>query len=149
MVGFTEATNKILIAGDPVICEYHDGSTGAILPGDTVYINGTNTIDEGGAPTGTKNLSIGWALYEPAHDEWKPDTIATAYASGAFIPVALRGGPMVLRSRVVANVYVGSALMASAAGTGELNTSTIGTNDIMAIALEATTAAGLAMVLAI
>jgi len=149
MPGLHEPSNKILIAGDPIVVEYKDGSSGAILPGDLVYLSGTNTIDEGGAATGSQNMGIGIAGYEQASDHYKPDTVATAYASGAMIPVILLGSGCVVRARcdVSDALNAGDALTGSGTGTGELITGTIGTNHIYAITLEAVAAAGLSMVL--
>ena len=137
MPGINEPSNKILVAGDPVIVEYHDGSSGAILPGDLVYINGVNTIDEGGVATGTKGLAIGVAGYEQASDHYKPDDVDTAYASGAMIPVILSGSGCIVRGTMAAELLnVNAALTASGAGTGNFKSGTIGTNHIYGILME-------------
>ena len=149
MPGLHEPSNKILIAGDPIVVEYHDGSSGAILPGDLVYINGTNTIDEGGEDEGSQKMGIGIAGYEQASDHYKPTNTATAYASGAMIPVIMCGSGCIVRARcdVSDALDVGDALTGSGIGTGELISGTIGTDHIYATALEAVAAAGLSMVL--
>ena len=148
MAGITEPSNKILIAGNPIVIEYKDGSSGAILPGDLVYLSGTNTIDEGGEDEGTQEMGIGFAGYEQASDHYKPDDETTAYADGDMIPVLI--GPCILRARVdgaTTTTQAGDALTGSGAGTGELLSGTIGTDHIYAIALEAETTATLSPVI--
>jgi hypothetical protein len=140
MPGWKEPSNKILIAGDPVVMEFHDGSSGAILPGDLVYLSGTNTIDEGGEDEGSQNMGIGFAGYEQASDHYKPDDIETAYSDGAMIPVLI--GPCVLLAIVdgaTTTTQANDALTGSGAGDGALLSGTIGTDHIYAIALEAET----------
>ena len=148
MAGITEPSNKILIAGNPIVIEYKDGSSGAILPGDLVYLSGTNTIDEGGEDEGSQSMGIGFAGYEQASDHYKPDDETTAYADGDMIPVLI--GPCILRARVdgaTTTTQAGDALTGSGAGTGELLSGTIGTDHIYAIALEAETTATLSPVI--
>lgn len=148
MVGFVNPTNKILIAGDPVVVEFKDGSEGAILPGDLCYLSGTNIIDEGGAATGTTNAAIGVVGYEQANSLYRPADTTTAYASGAKgIPVILSGGGCVVMARVAAGTTAGFPLTGSGVGTGELTQATIGTNHVYAVALETKASAGLARVL--
>jgi hypothetical protein len=139
MVGIVKPINKIVISGEPDIDEYKDGSSGAILPGDLCYLSGTNTIDEGGAATGSTNMAVGIVSYEHANTLYQPATQATAYASGTpAIPVIrLKSGLRVL-ARVAANLPVGTPLTGSGAGTGEFAAATIGTNHVYAVLLEAT-----------
>lgn len=137
MAGLTEPSNKILIAGNPIVVEYKDASSGAILPGDLVYMSGVNKIDEGGVAIGTEGLAIGVAGYEQANDEYKPDDTDTAYASGSMIPVILSGSGCIVRGTMAAGVFnVHAALTASGAGTGNFTTGTIGTNHIYGILME-------------
>ncbi len=148
MVGFVNPTNKIVVAGDPVVVEFKDGSSGEILPGDLCYISNTNTIDEGGAATGSVNAAIGIVGYEQANSLYRPVDTSTAYASGAKgIPVILRGKGCIVMARVAAGTGLNDFLTASGTGTGELVRGIIGTNYIYAQALEAKASAGLARVL--
>jgi hypothetical protein len=148
MAGIVKPLNTIVIRGNPNVIEYKDGSSGAIKPGDLVYLSGTNTISEGGAPTGSTNTGIGWASYEHANSSVRPATRATAYASGCpAIPTILRGSGSIIMAAVTD--VTASMPLTGQASAGEMIQGIVGTNHIYAVALEAKTGTGLAPVIAL
>jgi hypothetical protein len=148
LAGLIEPTNTLVIRGSPIIVEYKDGSSGAIKPGDLVYLSGTNTISEGGAATGSVDVGVGWAAYEHANSSVRPATRTTAYTSGCpAVPVILRGSGAIIMANVT-DVAESDALTGQASA-GEMIRGTIGTDHIYAVALKTKTGTGLAPVLAL
>jgi len=135
MVGVSKPTNKILVAGNPVIREFK-AVAATIYPGHLVQFDTSDIeIAIGGAATGTNALGIGIVDWNSAHESYKPATRATAYADNAFIPVIMCGSGSIVMAYTEGGVESGGVLTGQA-GDGALITGTIGTNHVYAIALE-------------
>lgn len=118
MVGYIKPTNKILVAGTPLVQELKIKTVATMYPGRLVQKDTTDSgIKVAVAPAGKAfSKVIGILGYEQASDKYKPATVDTIYKVNDFVPV-LSGGCVVVGSLASGNTVVkGDLLIPAAAG---------------------------------
>lgn len=120
MVGYKKPSNKILVAGNPLVQELKIETATNMYPGRTV-IKGTNDDDivVGTAPAGKSfEKIIGVLGYEQCRDPDKPADVDTIYAAGAWVPVL--SGPCIVVGRLASGESVVKGDLLIPAANGEL-----------------------------
>ena len=124
MAGYKKPSNKILVAGSPLIQELKIENATNTYPGRFVK-KGTN--DDDIVVCGVNEKFIGVLGYEQAPGRYQPSDVDTAYQAGDYAPVL--SGPIIVVARLAngQNVVKGEKL--AVAADGEL-TSTEDSYDI-------------------
>lgn len=116
MVGYKKPSNKIIVAGEPLVQELKIETVANMYPGRLV-VKGTTDADivVAGAPVGKAFTKvIGVLGYEQAHDAVKPTTVDTIYKILDFVPV-LSGSIVVVGSLKDGETVVKGDLLVPAA----------------------------------
>ena len=113
MVGFTEPSNAIVVAGNPLIEELKVETAANCQPGHLVK-KGTN--DDDIVVCGAGEMPVGVLGYEQARPDFKPATRSTDYAAGDWAPVLHRPGVVLLRLADGHTVNKGDPLVSAANG---------------------------------
>lgn len=116
MVGYKKPSNKILVAGSPLVQELKVQTAAEMYPGRLVK-KGTND-DDAIVNTAAAN-PLGWLGYEQCRDSDKPEDVDTVYALGDWVPV-LNGGNFVLVGRLASGQSVSKGAPLVGANDGEL-----------------------------
>lgn len=113
MAGFKAPSNKVVVAGTPIIQSLKvRGTLTEMKPGRFVI---RDTTDAECSIAGAAALnSIGVLGYEQAHASVKPATIDTAYGTGAEVPVL--SGPIVVRAYASEAITKGAKVVLAANG---------------------------------
>jgi hypothetical protein len=131
--GFIEATDKIVLAGEPITVEKTIETVANMFPGRLVKMDtGAYEIEV----NDTDDNVLGWLGYEQTAVMHRPATIDTIYEVDKKAHVII-GGDIVIRARLASGqnvTAIGTKL--TAAADGELTEATIGTHMVLAVALE-------------
>jgi len=136
--GFRKPTNRIVVAGEPIVHECKVETATNMYPGRLVQ-KGTNDDDiVVGTATG---MPIGWLGYEQAHSAYQPSTVDTAYSLNDRAPV-LNGGKFVIVGRLATGENVSKGDLLVPAANGELKKASTLTVAAGATAVTSTAANG-------
>ena len=139
-IGFIEATDKIVLAGTPIVVEKEVETVANMYPGRLVKRDtGDNQVEV----NDTDDNVYGWLAYEHTAIEYRPANKDTIYKVNDRAAVIV-GGEIVIRGLLAsgANVTMGAKL--TAAANGELSAATIGTHSVLAVAMESVDASAAA-----
>lgn len=142
--GYVKPTNKIVVAGKPLVQELKVETATNMYPGRLVT-KGTN--DDDILVNTASTAVIGWLGYEQiTNPGFQPDTVDSIYTINAQAPV-LNGGGFVIVGRLASGQSVAKDAKLKGTAAGELTA--IGTEDldasanfIVAIAEETVNASG-------
>lgn len=144
--GYVKPTNKIIVAGKPLVQELKVETATNMYPGRLVT-KGTN--DDDVIVNTASTAVIGWLGYEQiTNPGFQPDTVDTIYTVNAQAPV-LNGGGFVIVGRLASGQSVAKDAKLIGTAAGELTAATndtldASTNYIVAIAEETVNASGAA-----
>ena len=131
--GFIEATDKIVLAGEPITVEKTIETVANMYPGRLVKMDtGAYQIEV----NDTDDNVLGWLGYEQTAVMYRPTTKDTIYVVNDKAHIII-GGDIVIRARLASGdnvTAIGTKLTATA--DGELTAATIGTHMVLAVALE-------------
>ena len=134
--GFIEATDKIVLSGNPITVEKEVETVANMYPGRLVKRDtGDNQVEV----NDTDDNVYGWLAYEHTAVMYRPANKDTIYVVEDRVGVIV-GGEIVIRARLASgqNVTMGAKL--TAAANGELSAATIGTHTVLAVAMESVNA---------
>lgn len=136
--GFNKPSNRVVAFGTPFVRTMTVETADQMYPGRLVVL-GTNDNDVL-ANDNSGNAVAGWLGFEQAANNYRPATISTAYAAGDFAPV-LNGPGMVIKATLATGETISrdEALTSGTNPKGALTSATVGTDRIVAIALESVT----------
>jgi len=123
MVGYTKPTNKILVAGNPLIQELKIETVANCYPGRLVKKGSSDAQIVVNTAAG---MAVGVLGYEQANDKYKPATVDTIYVVNDFVPV-LNGGGFVYVGRLASGESVSKGDPLVAAANGELKAASAAT----------------------
>ena len=136
--GFIEATDKIVLSGNPITVEKEVETVANMYPGRLVKRDtGDNQVEV----AATDDLVYGWLAYEHTPVMYRPADKNTIYVVNDRAAVIV-GGDVVIRARLATSqtIVMGDKLTVAAAGV--LTKATIGTHMVVAIAMESLTTTG-------
>jgi len=137
-LGLRKPTNKIVVAGDPLVMQQKIENATTMYPGRLV-IKGTN--DDDVVTCGAAGICTGWLGYEQANPNYMPATVDTIYTVNDQAPVLFGGGFVIVATLTTSQVIVkGDRLVAGAGGTVQkAAAATVTTGSATASAVDATT----------
>lgn len=138
-LGFQKPTGRVCGKEPAIIIEKRIELTTSCVPGAAVKYGSTS--GEVAVNDTSSNEIVGFLSWEHANPTDRPTTIDTAYATGAIAPVVMIGSGIPIRAILGKNQTItqGEALTCGSTavdGAGSLKEATIGTDNVVAYALE-------------
>lgn len=125
-------TGKIVGQGNPLPAQRKIKTVATMYPGRLVIVD---TTDNQIKVCGAAGAAVGWLGYEQTGVNFRPDTIDTIYKVNDMAGIIFGGNFTVLGSLASGQSVAAGAKLKPAAD-GELTAATVGTDHVVAIAME-------------
>ena len=130
--GFVEATDKIVLSGNPITVEKEIKTVADMKPGRLVQ---RDTTDNQIKVSTDDDHVYGWLAYEHTPVMYRPANKDTIYVVKDRVGVIV-GGEVVIRAQLASGQSVSMGDKLTAAAAGELTAATLATDMVVATAME-------------
>ena len=113
--GWRKPTNKIVVAGCPLVANYKVEDATTMYAGRLV-IKGTTDADIKVCPVTATSYPTGWLGYEQTSPSYRPATVDTIYLINSYAAVLSGGGFIIVASLATGTPAKGAPLCQAAAG---------------------------------